>query len=404
MGLKMKLLQALTLIPFGVFISGARPAEDCAPIPPAPCNEDSCELCFCLGPENVAINAPVRPYTCNGDFTATVAGFYWNAHQEGLTYAIETEVSPNFFDRDRLIDAKYKNPSAKWDFGFKVGIGYNTTCDGWDVGILWTRYRGRAFSHDEAEPDDHKILLSLWSNFGGLEVIQGETIFSELPIFANDIETAWELNLNLIDLEIGREYWSGKRLSLRPFIGLRVGFIKQEFDIEQRGGSFNVEEFNDIEFIIVPNINFIDMKNYYKGVGIRGGLESTWRIGCGWELYGNVAFSLLYGRFDIEQDEENRTVTAPFTKEKILETEDSFRASRLIGDFILGVQWSTIFCECQYGITARIAWENHLFVNQNQLWRVTKSLVTFDDFGNTYVRTRGDLDTQGWTLTILFDF
>lgn len=411
MRLNMKLLKVLTIIGTGLVLSGARsaPEQNCDPIPPVPCNADLCNLCYCIGPDTEAINAPVRPYTCNGDFTATIAGFYWNAHQEGLTYAIESEVDQSG-SRVALIDAEYKNPNSKWDFGFKLGVGYNTTCDGWDLGILWTRYRGRAFSHDEIEETDNSVLLTLWSNFGNIQLIsEDEAIFPDVPLIATDIETSWELNLNLIDLEIGREFWSGRRLTLRPFIGLRIGVIKQDFDIEESGGSFNVLEVIEtdpiVEFIVQPFNNFIDMENNYKGVGIRGGLESTWHINCGWELYGNIALSLLYGRFEIEQKEENRLAVTPFTRDKILKTKDGFRASRLVTDFILGIQWSTMFCDCKYGITARAAWENHLFLNQNQLWNVTKSIIgDFFEYGNKFVRSRGDLDTQGWTLTILFNF
>ena len=104
----------------------------------------------------------------------------------------------------------------------------------------------------------------------------------------------------------------------------------------------------------------------------------------------------------------NRAAEAPFSKEKFFETEDSFRASRFVADLILGIQWSALFCDCQYGLTVKLGWENHLFLDQNQMWRVVKTSTddTADNsiLTNEFSQRRGDLDTQGWTLTFVFDF
>lgn len=388
---------------------------DCTPTPPAPCNPDECCRIYCLGPDIESINAPVRPYTCNGDWVITAAGFYWNAHQDGMEYAIVSEFIPaGARAGETLIDSVYKNPDFKWDFGFKLGIGYNTTCDGWDIGILWTHYRGKAFSHNEAELEDNFALLPLWSDFG-LIISAGSangTTGTDLPLFATDIETNWKLDLNLIDIELGREFWTGKRVSLRPFVGLRVAFIKQDFGIVHHGGNFEIPANQSTFNLPVPVNDFVKLNNDFKAVGIRPGLNSIWNIGCGWGIYGESALSILYGRFDIEHREKTKEIAAPFDEDKVMETKDGFRAARLALDLALGVKWSALFCDCKYGFSAQLGWENHLFLDQNQLWRVTKSGAfnfsgsgTFEPkYTNTFVQNRGTLDTQGWTLTLRFEF
>lgn len=361
---------------------------NCEPAPPAACNPDECCRTYCLGPENYGVNAAVRPRTCNGDWVFTIAGLYWNAHQDGMEYAIRTEVSeednPQF-----LINAKFLNPDFDWNGGFKLGVGYNTTCDGWDIGVVWTRYEGCASTHDEAERDDNQLLIPFWSNFS----IFNDPIIIE-PLFVTDIETKWDLDLNLVDIELGREFWNSKRLAIRPHIGLRYAKIDQKFHIQNKGGIFSIED--------TPTVNDeVDLDNEFKGIGIRAGLNTVWNFGCGWAIYGETALSIVYGRFHVDHDEMTREAVVPFTKQKILETEDNFRVSRLIADLALGVQWSSLFCDCQYGFTVKLGWENHLFLDQNQMWRVPR-IPTGDE--NVFQQRRGDLDTQGWTLTFVFDF
>ncbi len=399
-----------TLFTIALSMSSAAFAANCAPEQPATCYPDTCCRSYCLGPDNVAINAPVRPYTCNGDWSFTLAAFYWNAHQDGMEYAIDNAVQQADNDaaatqlaNSSIVSASYETPSSKWEYGFKLGLGYNTTCDGWDFRVLWTNYHGKANSHIEAENDDNHTLLPLWSNFNGTDGAADPTFV--LPVFATDIEAKWNLNLDLIDFELGRDFWSGRKVALRPHIGLRFANIRQNYEIDQRGGSWSEP---------APRLNNeVDIDNNFKGIGMRSGLDTLWTLGCGWSIYGDTAVSLVYGRFNIDHDETNRQASTSFTKDKFFETTDSFRASRLMLDFGIGLQWSALFCDCDYKLKVNLGWENHLFLDQNQMWRVvkvTEPVGTQDTapsgitLANIFHQRRGDLDTQGWTLTVELDF
>ncbi|NGX36930.1 MAG: hypothetical protein K1000chlam2_00076 [Chlamydiae bacterium] len=408
-----KALIALSILGIAGTAQAARGQENCAPTPPATCYADDCNRCYCLGPDNILVNAPVRPKTCNGDWMLTVAGFYWNAHQDGLEYAVDNHIEnpnqgttiPTISDIQQLnnvIDAEYKTPNFDWDWGFKVGLGYNTTCDGWDFGVMWTWYQGRANGKVEAEVDDNHTLVPLWSDFSS--ALGSVT-------YASDIQHHWKLKLNLIDLELGRQFWTSKYLSFRPHIGLRVAYLDQNFELQHKGGSWSSTDDTGNPQPL-PFNNEVDLDNDFKGVGVRAGFDTNWNFGCGWAVYGNIATSIVYGRFSIDHDEENRIAEAPNSKIKILETEESFRASRAMLDLALGIQWSSMICSCQYGLTIMLGWEQHLFFHQNQLWRVvrigdtaTGSAGLPNNSGeNVFHQRRGTLDTQGVTLTVRFEF
>jgi hypothetical protein len=376
----------------------------CVPPPPAVCySSPVCNCQYCLGPVKPQGNAPVGPRTCNGDLLIEVAGLYWNSHQEGLEYAVSNQVKVNvdsatsILGANNLVRAKLENPKFDWNFGYKIGLGYTTTCDSWDLGVYWTSYKGHADSNIQELPENNQTLITLWSD--------AELTRNLIHNIAYEIHTNWHLDLDLIDLELGREYWTSPRMTLRPHVGLRIAFIDQNYHIDHFGGSWTAIGNQ-------PNyVNEVELNNDFHGVGIRAGLNLRWHLGCGWGVYNNFAGSIVYGRFDVDHNETNRRTQTPFSKTKILETSEGLRAARPMLDLDLGIQWTALICDCKYGLTAMFGWEEHLFFHQNQMRRVRRLVsgqtIVNGNAGtidNIYSQRRGNLDTQGWTFKLKFEF
>lgn len=397
--------------------------ECCDPDPPETCCLDECKPCHCLGPENYGVNAPACPRIynlccpCDSEVIVTVAGFYWNAHQDGMEYALKNKVvnpGPNptsttgvkdIQELNNLNDAKYESLDFEWDFGFKVGLAYCSPCDGWDFGILWTRFRGEADDHSKTKVDGKRTLLPLWAGFAPA---QGNLLY------ATDIEAHWKLKLDLIDIELGRSFWTSKYLSIRPHVGIRIAFIDQKYDIEHKGGSWDS---NDNTRPNQPAFKGdVELENDFRAVGVRSGIDSLWNLGCCWAIYGNLAASIVFGRFCLDHDEENKERFAPHSKTRVLSTDERFsEVTRAIFDLALGIQWSTLFCNCRYGLVAMLGWEQHLFFHQNQMWRVNRigDIYKLNGNGpflknktgeNVFFQRHGDLSTQGFTFTLKFEF
>jgi len=402
----------------------------CAPSQPAVCYPDDCPPCQrCLGPENFAGNPPLCPKGCNGDFTLTVAGLYWSSHQDGMEYAIVNQVQspiaptapagPVLTTLNQLTNAEYKHPSSKWDWGFKVGLGYCSPCDGWDAELIWTWYRGRNSHGCECGNNVNDTILPLWSDFVAANVnapgIAAAGSATGGVLFADSAEMHWKLKMNLIDLELGRSYWVSRYLAIRPFIGLRYASLKQHADINYNGGSWAAIAGTFTQ----PALNDeVDLQNNYRGAGLRAGLDTQWNFGCGWALYGDLAASIIYGRFRVDHEEEitpaNLTARTPTV---VVDTTEHVRAARPILDLALGIQWSTMFCSCKYGFTGMLGYESHLFFDQNQMWRVQRVGSTPVNIGttanpvplnltgnNVFDQRRGSLDASGWTLTFRLDY
>lgn len=391
----MHMKNALSLFLLSATGAFAAQQETCEPTSPVCYTSDDCTKTYCLGPAKPVANAPVHPYTCNGDWEITVAGFYWKPHMDGLQLAIKTAVQlpegPGItadIPSNNLVGAEFKNPHFSWDFGFRVGLGYNTTCDGWGIGLAWTRFTTSSDTLETNNIDDNQTLISLFGEF-----------FLSATASVLDLKAHWSLDLDIVDATLGREYWVGPKLSFRPLIGLRYGSIEQEYDVANRGRTPNTQ--------LILQRNYFSENNWdFRGFGILAGMASNWHFGCGYGLYGNLGISSLYGRFHYKQNGFQKSSTSPFDKVKRNEVTDSIRVSRAILDLGLGVEWFGLFCDCSYGLGVRLGWEQHLFFHQNPMW-VPQQWV---DFGSTNVsqvfelQRAGTLATGGWTLKVQFDF
>lgn len=381
----------------------------CAPEPPAICNPEVSNPCqSCLGPENVAGNPPVRLSVCTGNWSINFSSLYWYAQQDGLEFAIKNlagvaVINPLPTDIqliNNLTNAEYSRPSTRGQFGYRFALDYIFDCDGWDLGLIWTDYHDRSKKIVHTNSDVSSAVV-LWSAFAPAQTG---------PVFARGIVGTWKLQLNLLDLSLGRKYWVSRMMNVHPFIGLRYARAAQDLDLSYEGGSWSPRA-NPLQ---PPFNNAVKLDNIYKGTGLRAGMSGEYYLGCGFNLYGNFALTILSGHFKIAHNETNTLAVSPLTPQPILSTKERFKATRPILDLGLGIQWSVQFFECCYGLTTRFGWEQHLFFDQNQLWRVNRIGATQQssegtNFSNTtgqnlYTQRRGSLGTSGCTLSFTFEF
>ena len=369
------------------------------------------------------VNPNAKPYVDCARAFVTIEGLLWNAHQDGLEFAIQNLEAPNLAsaqvsttNSSPFYDSTVLYPKSKWDFGFRVGLGYVLNHDGWDLYADWTHFRTTATKHIESDIQIVPFrLYTLYSGIvSGAENAQGVPNLLSPPVTVNptvdSIDARWKLHFDVIDLELGREFYTSKYLTLRPHIGLRGASIRQKYDLDYNGGAFTENG--------IVLLDDVDFKNNFWGIGVRGGLNSLWHWGrsCGgdWSFYGNLALSLLYGHFDIEQNEtiENTSGVASITGGdlNVLSTENSYRASRAMTDLALGLRYDYDCTDSAYHIALWLGWEHHIAFGMNQ-WAYYNSIVggshTVPSSPATYTNYApqdGDLTTEGWTLGFELDF
>ena len=312
------------------------------------------------------INPPGRPQVRNGcDLFVYGDLIYWNAHESGLAYAVVNEGSDT-----TLADAQVKNLHGKWNWGFRVGVGYNMPHDGWDVNFTWLRFTDTSHKRVHAGTDDF--------------IFPTMTAASD-PLaegFAcNKAHGYWGLRLDQLDLDMGREFFVSKWLTLRPHFGVRSDWVKQKLDVDYDN------------FDLATNVVDVKSKDKWWGLGLEGGLDTQWGLGSGWSLFGDLTGAIIYG---FHKTRFNDTDSPGSTHDNVSNT---YRISHPILDLQMGLRWDNMFGDDSYHLGVQVAWEHHVYFSQNQL-------PNFGDPSNMgrFYTSQGDLTLQGWTFAARFDF
>jgi hypothetical protein len=213
--------------------------------------------------------------------------------------------------------------------------------------------------------------------------------------------------LDLLDWELGREFFAGKWLTLRPFFGLRSAWIKQKYEVDYSNLYYGWDEF--FNPVLSCNVYSTNITNNFWGLGPRVGLNGEWQLGSGLSLYGNAALSALYGFFHLYQSEhvdnpiDDPDQVYPFPTAdaagQVTGINNSFHAVKVATDLQIGLRWDYMFCHdaCHIGLHA--GWQQELFFSQNQIMNFPNTI----QFAQFY-QNQGDLGFQGWTVGARFDF
>lgn len=327
---------------------------------------------------------PARPCVdpC-GNWFFDAEFLYLKTCQDGLPYASKT-IEFTETDGATVRDTHVESTRFHWDAAFRLGLGYNFPCCGWDLSVYWTDLHTRAHNSTEkfAPNAVGETLTPAWGVFSGDDTI------SDIPSISK-ITCKHHIRLDILDVELGNEFCISSCFTLRPFIGARAVWIEQKREIS----SFAV---STSSAPVVTLVDVIRHKSEYRAVGLRTGFDSEWRMGCGFSLYGNAAASVVYGDYHNPYHELYPSGTFLYNQ------KHHFCACRFITDAAVGLRWKDCFtCGCStVGVTISLGWEHHLFVNQN----------TFEDSNYSTTRTknsqftRGDLCLHGLNAGLRLDF
>lgn len=321
---------------------------------------------------------PVRPCVnpC-GNWFVDAEFLYWNVSEQGLEYGTEVVTTPSSI-ADSFVAGKAHHISDSWEPGFRVGIGYDLPCDGWDVVAYYTNLYSKSHSHHFFDPTV--------SSFNP----QYSTFPSRGSSF-NDVHAHWKLNLNVLDFELGREFCVSSCLTLRPFIGVRAAWIDQSIRTEL----YSVTDTDDF---------FVDgskVKSKFDGAGLRGGFDTEWKLGwCGISIYGQTAASILYGRHKTSYHEFYfLTPQSEFGTD--VEYKNNYNGCIAIGDAAIGLRWKEYFYCDTIALTLQVGYETHFYWNQARFIRPTSQS---DSQTLVHGVNRGDLNTNGVTFAAKLAF
>lgn len=286
---------------------------------------------------------------------------WWRIQEDGLEYAFDgAGISPT-------VDAskgKLRHPSFSYEPGFKVGLGAKFRHDGWDVYAQYT-----------------------WLSSGGTSSItpsSGSNVMANifaasalgLPTVSSASAT-WRSHLNVLDLELGRNFWISKWLTLRPFTGMKFSWNTQDFNVDYLGAT---------DIFPAANLN-MDMDLDQFGVGLRSGLDAAFYVCKHWSLFGNLAATTLLNSFDSSRKDTDTTTDVIIDN---LRKQSSHRVTAVL-ECELGVRYELAFHNDDFMFTLQAGWEEQIWFGQNQFIFVPNS-------------ASNDLNFEGLTLKAAFNF
>ncbi|MBS0653166.1 MAG: hypothetical protein JSR39_06495 [Verrucomicrobia bacterium] len=326
-----------------------------------------------IGGQNTAY--PARPKNHRNAFFLTADFLYWRADLSGVPIAVKgNNASLGYQNKMKVIDMDFD-----WNPAFRVGLGGIFGGDSWDLKAEYTRYTSNTERSVHASGDN--ALVPIWASATNIQT--GAFVLNEVASHASG---RYHLNYNVADLELGRNYFVSRAISVRPFIGVRGAWIYQHTRFHYTGLAF-AEGSNFSPLTTKGSSN-------YQGGGIRAGFNAGWHFNRYWSFFSEISGSLLYGRFDTSESmkTKNHSMTSHLSAD--------FNATRPNIEIILGLQWETYFCKDRCRFSLGLGYEFVEWFLMNQFPR---------EFAPGYLngaagRYHGDLGLQGGTLKGRFEF
>lgn len=270
---------------------------------------------------------------------------------------------------------KVETYDTGWDPGVRVGLGYNSRCDGWDSVIRWTWYQNT---------EKTSATTPFTTSTDGDPLFETGVIYPYGPgsffLVGNTLSGKWKLTFNQIDWELGRKYWLSRCFTLRPYAGVRGAWTKTTLTSSLRTPS-------EPSGTAGQSFNSADGKITSKlwGVGLLGGIQPNWYFCSNFILYSNFNAALLWGDSDLKNDLTIFTQDDDGTQQTIANniTYKNTKMAAMI-DLGLGLRWEETWCCDRYRTALDIGWEHHIwFEHADRPKAVTgQSLSLIDSTGN----------------------
>lgn len=343
-------------------------------IPKGPCDPKPPEVC-CEEPKPgpFAFAYPMdMNLTCPRDFYVRVDGLAFQAKQDGMDFVIASA----FPAGDGIINGRvegFSNDHADWHYnpGIRFGLGFYLNHDAWNLDFCWTWLNITEYKRINSSTGTG-YLVPLWA--------AGSSSLAET--LGRGASAVWNASYNTLDARLGKPYHVSRYLIFHPHFGFRAGWIDQHFSADYGGTA--------------PGNRAIHHgDNDFWGIGTRAGIDTDWMLGKGWKLFGNIAASMLFGKFEIDQN-----LTQPDSAANSFGIDFDYYQNTPNFEIALGIGWSRYFNKGKYHIAIDAAYEFHEWFDQLNMKKFSSQAN-----GAWAVDTvsRGNLTLNGFSLSVQLD-
>lgn len=314
-----------------------------------------------------AKTAPARPEVEGTHYYVTFDLLSWKAHVAGTEYCYTDTVTPAAYP----ISGNMKTNAFKWNWGARVGLGYNFDYDNWEADITYTYFKAHSDERVFGTPSFSLIPL------------KGDPDNSVPSItYVTKASSQVKVRLDSLDVHLARHYFVSKDLSFRPHCGLRNSWIYLEQNINLEGGTIpSSKVYKDFE------------TNKLWGIGPEVGMDSKWYLCNGFSIFGSASASLMYGYFKVNHNEIN--TTDPSYTVNINAPIHRFVPNAQIA---LGLAYDKYLNDNKQHVNVTLGWETIYYFRANQ------NLQLLDFATRRYSHVSEDISFEGVTLHFRLDY
>lgn len=288
-------------------------------------------------------------FSVYGDF------IYWEARQANIGFA--ASAFPTNPTASVAIGQSYA-PSFKYKPGFKAGIDFDLGHDNWDLNIDYTWLNGSSGKN---------VVSSSTSDLIALYSTSSQAALTKLT----SADGEWFFHYNLINMELGRDYYISQYLTLKPYFGLSGAWNNQKEVIHYTSSTYDVTK---------------HYSQHYWGIGFDTGLNTNWFFDENWSIYGNFALMNLWSKYRVNSSETDLNLSNRATTTGLDNQSIQYGFQNVL-DLELGIRWGTTFDDDTMGASVLVGWEQQLWINHAQ-----------------YGHGASNLSLQGLNARLRFDF
>lgn len=299
---------------------------------------------------------------------------YWTAQEAGADVWCEVLTSDGQNYADSLRDVSFD-----WKPGFRVGISSLIHHDFWDTSIYYTHF------YTQGTDKVDSSVGAVHSSFtGGFLIANTSGSGLSGPAYQS-AKINWDIHFNMFDWELGRCYQTTKSLSLRPFIGLKGGWINQKIDSQWIN-----PDLTPFPFATPFSVGQEDLNNNFWGVGPSFGVDTQWyvynKLRHKLKIFGNFSGAVMYGHWNFKDVYKNNIGQTM----NVGSSPVSGGATMVRGN--LGFGWDFDFQKNAYRFSTQLSYEFQFWLDQLQYYSFTGG------------RLVNELTLQGGTLAFSFAF
>lgn len=291
----------------------------------------------------------------------------WTASADFLVWYASEEVASIWADvitvGDNTSAWEARGFDFNWDYGLRLGLTSNLDCDQWDTAFYWTWFH-TSERHTIPFDSETRISPEFFAAF----------LSGNIP---ESMSVKWSLSFNMYDWELGKNCFVCRNVSLRPFIGLKGGWINQSIDAH----------YNNLIITEPTDLTAQEhLANNFWGIGPSVGAHLKWEVYNCFHLVGDFSMASLWGVWNCQDFYENSA-----SQTSSVTTDQSMLGSLMFRGF-LGLAWDVgLGCENSQ-LEVKLGFETQIWINQLRI-------ATFQ-----LQRLHHDLTLQGMTLSCGYGF